>query len=70
MAFRRRLRDAGEKGRAAARRVGELLHLPAICVHEEDEQEPEPIRRKPIISVNGRDVPSQSSEPVHERQSA
>lgn len=41
---------------AASRAVGELLHRPVICVHDENEQEPQPIRKKPIISVNGRDI--------------
>ena len=56
MRLRRRVCDAGETDRAAARRTGDLLTLPVVCLHEEDEHEPEPVRKKPIISVNGKDV--------------
>jgi len=57
MTLRRRVGHASAKGRTGARRIRDLLSLPVICVHDEDEREPVPIRRRPIISVNGRDIP-------------
>jgi hypothetical protein len=28
----------------------------AICIHDEEEQEPKPVARKPIVSIHGEDV--------------
>ncbi len=36
--------------------VHPLANGTVVCIHDEDEQEPQPIRGKPIISVNGEDI--------------
>ncbi len=46
--------DPQERGGAQEQPAAVLM--PVVCVHEEEEQEPEPIRRKPIVSIDGQDV--------------
>jgi len=46
------------------------MQLPVISVRDEDEQEPEPVRRKPIVSVNGRDVQLAPPKELRDRKSA
>jgi len=53
MEMRRRDRIV-EAGAAAERPV--IRQGSTVCVHDEEEQEPQPVHGKPIISVNGEDV--------------
>jgi hypothetical protein len=60
MTMRDSIRRIEEQGsRAAQRSVNRLrsvLHMPVICLHDEEELEPEPVKGKPIISVDGKDI--------------
>jgi len=60
MTMREAIRRLEQQGSRAAcrgiKRLRSAVHLPVICVHDEEEQEPEPVKAKPIISVDGKDV--------------
>jgi hypothetical protein len=73
MRMGRRTRIAEQNGGAVGPQKRGLLRLPVVCVHEEDEQEPEPVRKKPIISVNGKDIlpgPARSTNRLQNRKLA
>ncbi len=53
MAIQGTPRRAGIEGRTSARR-GQKDRV--VCVHEPDEVEAKPVRRRPIVSVDGEDV--------------
>ncbi|MGZ4816062.1 MAG: hypothetical protein ACXVZV_11675 [Terriglobales bacterium] len=53
----RRLEQQGSRAaRRSFKRLRSAVHLPVICVHDEEELEPEPVKGKPIISVDGKDI--------------
>ena len=60
MTMRDFARRAEEQGSRAARRsvnrLRSALRLPVICIHDEEEQEPEPVKDEPIVSVDGKDI--------------
>jgi hypothetical protein len=53
-AARNQIRKPVHQSWQPSKRAGQPIR--AICIHDEDEQEPKPAARKPIVSIHGEDV--------------